>query len=80
MNEIKLSVDDANLETVLIILHNLKNGLVSNIETNGKKAKVRATQYQPKTNTIIREENSGTNDNSGKYVSASAYKHRLKKK
>jgi len=82
MNEIKLSVNDDNLETVLSILNNLKDGLISNIETKGKsaKAKARATQYKPKTNTIIKEENSGTNDSSGKYVSASAYKQRLKRK
>jgi len=80
MNEIKLSVNDDNLETVLSILNNLKDGLISNIETNGKSAKARTTQYKPKTNTIIKEENSGTNDSSGKYVSASAYKQRLKRK
>ncbi len=79
MNEIKLLVDDASLEIVLSILNNLKNGLVSNIETNGK-VKIRTTQYKPKINTIIKEENSGTNDSSGKYASASAYKQRLKKK
>lgn len=79
MNEIKLSVNDANLQTVLTIISNLKEGLVSNVETNGK-LKTRPTQYQAKTNTIIREENSGTNDTSGKYASASSYRERLKKK
>ena len=81
MNEIKLSVDDKNLETVLIILKNLKPGLIDSFETNGKEFKVRrATQYQPKTNTIIREEESGTSDTSGKYAKAAAYKDRLKRK
>jgi len=75
MNKITLSVDDDKLETVLTILNNLKDGLVSNIETNGK-VKARSTQYKPKTNTIIKEEHSGTNDTSGKY-SASAYRERL---
>ena len=79
MNEIKLSVDDENLETVLSILNNLKDGLITEIQTNGK-SKVKNTQHQPKTNTVIREENSSTNDTSGKYVNASAYKLRLKKK
>jgi len=79
MNEIKLSVNDENLETVITILNNLKDGLISNIQTNGK-VKVRATQYQPKTNTIIREENSGTNDSNGKYINASAYKQKLMEK
>ncbi len=79
MNEIKISVSDENLETLLSILENLKDGLIVKLETNTK-SKIRATQYQPKTNTIIREENSGTNDSNGKYVNASAYKQRLKNK
>ena len=80
MNEVKLSVDDEKLETVLTILNNLKDGLIVNIETNGKTVKKIHTQYQPKTNTIIREENSATNDSSGKYASAAAYKDRIKRK
>ena len=80
MNEIKLSVNDENLDTVLTILNNLKDGLVDNIQTNGKSVKAKTTQYKPKTNTIIKEEESGTNDSSGKYASASAYKQRLKRK
>ncbi len=79
MNEIKLSVDDKNLEIVLNILNNLKDGLITNIENNSK-TKVRTTQYQPKVKTIIKEEDSATNDSSAKYVSASAYKQRLKNK
>jgi len=76
MNKIELSVSDTNLETVLTILDNLKAGLIINIATSSK---TKTTQYQPKINTIIREENSGTNDTSGKY-SASAYRERLKKR
>ena len=79
MNEIKLSVSDENLETVTTILNNLKDGLIIKIETNGK-VKAKHTQYKPKANTIIREEDSGTNDISGKYASASVYRDRLKKK
>ena len=81
MNEIKLSVDEKNLKTVMNILENLKDGLIEKIETNYKTSKVRRiTQYQPKTNTIIREEESGTSDASGKYINAVAYKNRLKSK
>lgn len=80
MNEIKLSVGDENLETVLTILNNLKDGLVASVTTNGKAVKSRPTQYKPKTNTIVREENSATNDSSGKYANAAAYKARLKSK
>jgi len=80
MTEIKLAVDDKNVEIVMTILENLKDGLISNISTNGAKTKSRPTQYQPKANTIIREENSGTNDSSGKYASAAAYKQKLQNK
>jgi len=80
MTKITLSVDDKNLEVVMTLLENLKEGLINDISTNGKKVKNHPTQYQPKTNTIIREENSGTNDSSGKYASASAYRQRLKDK
>ena len=80
MNKITLLVDDKNLEVVMTLLENLKDGLISDISTNGGKMKSRPTQYQPRTNTIIREENSGTNDSSGKYASASAYRQRLKDK
>ena len=79
MNEIKLSVDDKNLQTVLTVLDNLKAGLIEEIQTNGKSSTIKSTRYQPKTNTIIREEESGTADRSGKYVNPAVYKQRLKK-
>lgn len=79
MNKITLSVDDKNLETLLTVLKSLKSGMIDNIEINGAPNKVKQTQYQPKTNTIIREEESGTNDKSGKYASVSVYKKRFKK-
>ena len=68
----------AYLETVMNILNNLKDGLISNIESSGKIARI--TQYKPKINTIIREENSGTADTSGKYINPAAYKQRLKER
>ena len=79
MNKITLSVKDKNLEVVMNLIENLKECLITNIQTDAKKS-TRHTQYKPKTNTIIREENSGTNDTSGKYASASAYRERLKNK
>lgn len=80
MNEIKLRVDDKHLETVMTLLKSLKEELVSDITLNGEKSITPHTQYQPRTNAIIREEESGTNDTSGKYVSANTYKQRLKSK
>ena len=78
MNTITLSVEDKNLEIVMNLIENLKDGLINDISLNSEKIKNRPTQYQPKANTIIREENSGTNDTSGKYVNANAYRQRLK--
>jgi len=75
MSQIKLTVDDKNIDTLMTILNNLKSGLIANIETD---TKTKATQYQPKTK-VIYEHESGTHDTSGKY-SASAYRERLKKK
>ncbi len=80
MNEIKLSVDNKNIETVLTILNNLKSGLIAEIQTNNKSTKARPTQYQHKINTVIRDDNFGTDDTSGKYANAATYKQRLKNK
>ncbi len=77
MQEIKLKIEDENLDTVLTILNNLKSGLITKIET--KYPKRNTSQYQPKLNTIIKEENSGTSDTSGKYASTKAYKQKLKR-
>lgn len=80
MNTITLSIDDENLETVLTILNNLKTGLIKNIETNTKVSKVRTPPYQPKAKTIMKDDDFGTNDSSGKYINPAAYKQRLKNK
>ena len=80
MNEIRLSVEDENIEVVINILNNLKDGLINKISSDATVKKSHHTQYKPKTNTIVREENSGTNDTSGKYASANAYRQRLKDK
>jgi hypothetical protein len=80
MHEIKINVDEKNLETLLTILNNLKPGLLSSLEVNGNTHKQRTPQYKPKYNKVIKEEDSGTRDTSGKYVSAAAFKQRLKSK
>lgn len=77
MQEIKLHVEDENLDTVLNILNNLKSGLITQLQINNSTQ--HSSQYKPKLNTIIREENSGTSDRSGKYASAKAYKQKLKR-
>lgn len=78
MQEIKLKVKEENIEIVLSILNNLKSGLIDEIQ--GLKQTNKTSRYQPKLNTIIKEENSGTADTSGKYASIKTYKQKLNRK
>jgi len=79
MNKIELLVNDENLEIIKTILDNLRDGIISEMKLNEKPAKIKHTRYQPKTNKVIYENESATNDSSGKYASLSTYKQRLKK-
>ncbi|QOY53024.1 hypothetical protein [Candidatus Sulfurimonas baltica] len=58
----------------------MKAGLIKNIGTNGKASKVRTPPYQPKVKAIIKDDDFGTNDSSGKYINPAAYKQRLQNK
>ena len=78
MNTIKLSIEDKNLDLVLSIINNLKDGLISDIEID-KKNKYK-TKYQPKTKQIILEENTSTSSLQGKYLNPKAYKQKMQKK
>jgi len=79
MKKITLSVNDDKLETLLTVLNNLKDDLITSLEIDGKK-KITVTQYKAKTNRVIYENESGTNDSSGKYMNPAAYRQRLQKK
>jgi len=80
MNELKLLVKNENLETVLTILNSLKKGLIDEIQQADEVVKIKnKTQYQVKKNTIIKEENSGTADTSGKYMNPASYKKKLQR-
>lgn len=79
MKEIKLKVDPKNIDLLLTILHNLKEDLIDSIEYEGQSTPRSQTKYQPKTGRVIYEEESGTNDRNGKYISPAAYKAKLKK-
>jgi len=76
MQEITLKVEDKNVETLMMILENLKDGLISEITSSTKAS----TRYQPKLNRVIKEDESGTADTSGKYINPVIYKQRLKNK
>ena len=74
MQEIKLKVEDKNVETLMMILENLKDGLIAEITSSSQTS----TRYQPKLNRVIKESESGTADTSGKYINPATYKQRLK--
>ena len=77
MQEIKLQVEEQNFERIMLILESLQEGLISEIST---KKSTKTTQYKPKANTIIKEEESALAHQNGKYLSPAAYKARLKKR
>lgn len=70
MKEIKLSIKDENLNTVLTILENLKSGLIENIDYEGKKSS--NVRYVPKSSEVVRE---GVKPK-GKYISKAEYQKR----
>lgn len=77
MQEIKLLVEEQNVETVLTILENLKSGLIAEMQTDGKTLKTKTAQYQPKAKSAPREENRAAEQGGSKYLSPSAFKQRL---
>lgn len=80
MQEIKLLLEDQNVETVLTILENLKSGLITEIQTEGKTLKAKTAQYRPKTNAASREEKREPEQGGSKYLSPAAFKQRLQGK
>lgn len=70
MAQIVLNVKDANVEAVMHILDNLKDGLIDDISSNIKK---KHSKYQPR-NQIVKESEKPT----GKYVTPLEYKKRIK--
>ena len=74
MSKITLQVKDSELQTVLTILKNLKEGLVQSIEVDGQETQSRQTRYQPKSDKVVVAEGERP---SGKYLSKDAYRARL---
>ncbi len=70
MKQLILNVKDENLDTVVMILENLKKGLIEKIEYDGKKQML--SRYQPKQNGVVREGQMP----SGKYISKDEYQRR----
>ena len=74
MSKITIDVNNNNLDTVLLILNNLKNGLIENIDVD-KGAEKHSTTYNPKTNKVIYE----NEKLDGKYLNPANFKKRLRK-
>ncbi len=75
MKQIVVNVSEENLPTVMMILSNLKAGLIESID--GQPIKPAAKKgYRPKEGDVVYEGQSPK----GKYVSPAAYKSRLQKK
>lgn len=75
MSKITIEVEKKNVDTVLSILNNLKDGLILNIEVD-KNALKSKSLYQPKLKTMTSEDA----PSGGKYMSVATYKKRLKEK
>jgi hypothetical protein len=78
LSKIVLDVDSKNLDTVLIILNNLKQGLVKNISIDNKKIplNLEAKKAQKK---VLEDEFMPSKPSGGKYLSKNDYKERLYK-
>jgi len=74
VNKITLDVKSNDLETVLLVLNNLKDGLIENIEVDKEGVK-NSTAYNPKTNKVIYE----NEKLDGKYLNPENFKKRLRK-
>jgi hypothetical protein len=66
MAKITLDIDDKNVSTVLIILQNLKNGLIKNISHEKQQIKPISSSLEAQ--------------NNKKYLSKEAYKNKLNQK
>ena len=85
MAKIVLDVNDENLGTVISILNNLKDGLITSIDINttlqktSEKKVQKHTRYQPKTQKVIYEEEQDSLKSMGKYLDPVEFKKRLRR-
>jgi len=74
MKKITLNIKKDNLEMVLLILDNLKDGLIEKIEVDKSVSKYKPA-YQPPKNRVIKE----GEVQSGKYINPATFKKRMSK-
>lgn len=79
MSKITLDVDKQNLDTVLVILKNLKNGLIKNIDIDQKNVVNKMQEKKLVKQQAILEDEFIVKPTNSKYLSKDAFKERLKK-
>jgi hypothetical protein len=79
LSKIVLEVEDKNIDTVLLILHNLKQGLITNINTDKKNTNTTIQAKKALRKKVIEDEFMSESPSSGKYLSKSAYKNKVRK-
>ena len=80
MSKIVLDVEDKNIDIVLTILNNLKSGLIKNISapTNNINFRIQEKKIIKQKN-ILDDEFMSSRPSTGKYLSRSDYKNKIKK-
>ena len=78
MSRITLDVEKKDLETVLTILNNLKNGLVKNIKVDNKTTNQMQAK-KPARKPVLEDEFMSAKPTNSKYLSPTAFKNRIKK-
>ena len=80
MSKITLDVNSKNIDTVLMILSNLKSGLISNITTDKRNNTISKQEEKSVKQEILKDEFMKKPTSTGKYLSKDEYKHRLQKR
>ena len=75
MSKISFDVEKENVQLVMTLLENLKEGLVHNLKVDDKQ-QVKHKRYEAKQNKIVME----NEPVQGKYIDVNAFKNRLRKK
>jgi hypothetical protein len=79
LSKIVLEVEDKNIDTVLLILKNLKQGLVKNISSD-KGNVITSIQAKKAIKKQVLEDGFVSAPSTGKYLSRAAFKNKLARK
>ena len=80
MSKITLDVNSKNIDTVLMILSNLKPGLITSITTDKRNNIISKQNEGNLKQEILKDEFMKKPTSTGKYLSKDEYKYRIQKK